>query len=263
MKPTLKVLKIGGNVIENQEILSHFLADFAKLEGPKILVHGGGKAASKLSEKMGIVPNLVNGRRITDAETLEIIVMTYAGKINKKVVSLLQKNGVNSIGLSGADAGIIKAAKRQVRKIDYGYVGDIKKVNADILRQFIDNSLIPVICPISMSEEGQLLNTNADTIASEVAAAMQQYYDTELIYIFEKKGVLASIDDENSVIEHINGDSYFELLEKGVIADGMLPKLKNSFDALKKNVSKVLIGNTSLVTAKKDIHTTITYNNEK
>lgn len=263
MKPNLKVVKIGGNIIENEEVLSHFLIDFSKLEGPKVLVHGGGKAASKLSEKMGVTPNMVNGRRVTDANALEIIIMTYAGKINKKIVSLLQKNVTDAIGLSGADGGIMKAVKRPVRKIDYGFVGDIQSVNADRLNQFIRTGLVPIICPISMTTEGQLLNTNADTIASEVAAAMQAFYETQLIYIFEKKGVLKSIDDEDSVIEHIDGDSYFKLLEEGIIADGMLPKLKNSFDALKKNVSEVLIGNSTLITNKQDKHTTITYQNEE
>ncbi len=261
MISTLKVVKIGGNIIENEVALSHFLEDFSKLEGPKILVHGGGKSASKLSEKMGVKPNMVNGRRITDGDTLDIIVMTYAGKINKKIVSLLQKNNMDAIGLSGADGGIIKAVKRPVRKIDYGFVGDIQSVKAGKLDQFIKAGLTPVICPISMTNEGQLLNTNADTIASEVAAAMTDYYQTQLLYIFEKKGVLRSIDNEDSVIEIIDGDSYWELLDEGIIADGMLPKLKNSFDALKKNVVKVLIGNASLITLKQDKHTTITYNN--
>jgi len=259
MKPTLKVVKIGGNIIEKEDALSHFLSDFSKLKGPKILVHGGGKAASKLSSQMGIKPNMINGRRITDARTLDIIVMTYAGMINKKVVSILQKNNADAIGLSGADAGIIKAVKRPVRKIDYGFVGDIESVNANRINQLLNNDLVPVICPISMTNEGQLLNTNADTIASEVASAMSGLYETELLYIFEKKGVLRSIDDEDSVIPEINGDSYWKLLDEGVIADGMLPKLKNSFDALKKDVSKVLIGNASLITENQDKHTTITY----
>lgn len=257
MKQKLKVVKIGGNIIEDIDALKSFLADFAKLKGPKILVHGGGKSATRLAHKMGLQPKLIDGRRITDADNLEIIVMTYAGSINKKIVAKLQQNECDALGFTGADASIVVANKRPVKTIDYGFVGDVTKVNHDRLKLFLQNGITPVLCAITHDNNGQLLNTNADTIASEVASAMSGSFEVELLYIFEKKGVLKSIENEDDVIRHITQESYSQLLKDGIINDGMLPKMKNCFDALHKKVSTVFIGNATLISDNKDIHTTL------
>ncbi|MFK5974111.1 MAG: acetylglutamate kinase [Flavobacteriaceae bacterium] len=255
---TLSIVKIGGNVIENVTELTKFLISFSLIKGPKILVHGGGKLATQLANKLGVESKLVEGRRITDAETLKIITMVYAGLTNKNIVAKLQANHCNAIGLTGADGDAIQAHKRPVKKIDYGFVGDVDGINTKIISQLLQAGLTPVFCAMTHDGKGQLLNTNADTIASEIAIGMSADYQTNLYYCFEKKGVLMNVSDENSVVEHINKDSYQKLLNDGIIADGMLPKLENCFHALNKNVHKVCIGDISMLDPKANVFTTIT-----
>jgi acetylglutamate kinase len=243
MKPELKIFKIGGGIIDHEADLLEFVRLFSEITGPKILVHGGGKGASEMMANLGLVPRMVKGRRITDAATLDLVTMFYAGKTNKQIVVALQKHGTNALGLSGADANVIQAVKRPVRDIDYGFVGDLSQasVNVAILQQFLALGLTPVFCPINHDGHGQLLNTNADTIAASVAKAMSTHYAVELHFCFEKRGVLADVADERSVITKISLTDYAELKECGVIADGMLPKLENAFDALQFGVDKVII----------------------
>lgn len=255
----LSIVKIGGNVIENKEELSKFLKLFAKLEGHKILVHGGGKKASEILKKMGIQPKMVGGRRITDKESLEVITMVYGGLVNKNIVARLYAHGCNAIGLSGADGDAIRAHKRPVNKIDYGFAGDIDSVNAQTISSLLRAGLVPVFCALTHDGNGQLLNTNADTIASEVAIGLSENYETTLYYCFEKKGVLKDVNDENSVIKHINSKKYKQLLSDDIIADGMLPKMENCFHALNKNVNEVRIGDISMLDAKSDVFTTISF----
>jgi acetylglutamate kinase len=254
---TLKIIKIGGNIIDEPTVLSAFLKDFATLEGPKILVHGGGKLASKMAERLEVPVKLHNGRRITDAETLEIITMVYAGKINKTIIAQLQANQCNAIGLTGSDGNAIISEKRAVNQIDFGFVGDVKAVNTDSLDLLIDNNITPVFCAITHDESGQLLNTNADTIASELAIAFAKNFRTELYYCFEKNGVLRDVSDDDSVIETIDAKYYQKLIEEHIIADGMLPKLTNCFNAIEKNVSKVCVGKPSMLFQSDSIYTTL------
>ena len=253
----LKVVKIGGNVIDDQEALSTFLKDFSQLEGSKILVHGGGKLATRLAEQMNVSVKMIEGRRITDAETLDIITMVYAGKINKNIVAQLQKYNCNAIGFTGADGNSIVSHKREIKAIDYGFVGDVDKVNPEIISVLLDNNVTPVFCAITHDQNGQLLNTNADTIASELAIGLSELYEVELHYCFEKNGVLADINDDNSVVEDINQTNYQELKEEGVIADGMIPKLDNCFHAIEHKVGKVCIGKPEMLFKKNIKHTTI------
>lgn len=242
MYPTLKIVKIGGNVIDDEAALCSFLESFANLESPKILIHGGGKIATTLATKMGVETKMVCGRRITDQASLNVAVMTYAGLLNKNIVALLQKNNCNAIGLSGADAGSILSEKRSVTDIDFGFVGDVQSVGDKNIGKLLKVGFTPVFCAITHNGHGQLFNTNADTIASELAIAMSGIYRTELIYCFEKTGVLFDVTDENSVIENIDSRKYTELKKANIIADGMLPKMENCFHALKKGVDKVIIG---------------------
>lgn len=240
----LTIIKIGGNVIDNAEKLYAFLKAFADLKGNKILVHGGGKMATKLAADMGIEAKMIDGRRVTEIETLRIVTMVYAGLISKNLVAQLQMFGCNAIGLSGADGNLIKAKKRPIKEIDFGFVGDLDQhsIETENLPKLIINGFIPVFSAITHDGEGQLLNTNADTIASAIAVAMSTKYDTSLVYCFEKKGVLVNINDENSVIKEIDPIAYENLKIEGIITDGMLPKLQNAFDAIGKGVKEVFIG---------------------
>lgn len=240
----LHIIKIGGNVIDNSENLHKFLKDFTALEGYKILVHGGGKVATQLSEKLGIEAKMVEGRRITDIETLRIVTMVYGGLINKNIVAQLQRFGNNAIGLTGADGNFIRAKKRPVKTIDYGFVGDIdeKSINPENIGKLLDADFTPVFCAITHDGEGQLLNTNADTIASALAVSLAGLYKTTLIYCFEKKGVLKDIDDEESLIKEIDPTHYEELKQQQIIHSGMLPKLDNAFTAINCGVESVIIG---------------------
>ncbi len=238
------IYKIGGGIIDDAAELSQFLELLAQTAGLKILVHGGGKGASTMMRELGLTPQLINGRRVTDAATLDIVTMFYAGKTNKQVVAELQRCGVNALGLSGADGNVIRGVKRPVKDIDYGYVGDLEpaSVNAGLLQQLLSAGLLPVLCPIIHDGQGQLLNTNADTIASAVAVALAGAYTVKLHYCFEKNGVLRDVADEQSVIPQIDAASYADLKQQGIIADGMLPKLENAFAALQQGVSEVIIG---------------------
>ncbi len=258
MKQKLSIIKIGGNVIEEENQLAKFLSSFSKMEGLKILVHGGGKLATQLAEKLGIQSQLVGGRRITDEESLKVITMVYGGLTNKNIVAQLQANNCNAIGLSGADGNTIQAHKRPVKTIDYGYAGDVDGINVTTINALLTTGLVPVFCAITHNGKGQLLNTNADTIASEIAIGMSGLYETTLYYCFEKKGVLMDVAEENSVVKHINSQSYQELLDQKIIADGMLPKLENCFHALNKNVHKVCIGDISMLQPTTALYTTIT-----
>jgi acetylglutamate kinase len=257
MKQKLSIVKIGGNVLENEIELDQFLLNFSKLEEPKILVHGGGKLATKLATKLGIKSKMTSGRRITDAKSLEVITMVYGGLTNKNIVAKLQALGTNAIGLSGADGNTIQAHKRRVKEIDFGFVGDIDGINSELIDTLVEVKLTPVFCAITHDVKGQLLNTNADTIASELAIGMSHKYDTTLYYCFEKKGVLLNVEDEESVIKHIDTNSYNDLLEQNIIADGMLPKIENCFHALQQSVSKVCIGDISMLQSNATIFTTI------
>lgn len=258
MKPKLSIVKIGGNVIENKTELSKFLRTFANMKGAKILVHGGGKLATDLGNKLGISSQLVNGRRITDAESLKLITMVYAGLVNKNIVAELQSLDCNALGLSGADGDSIKAHKRPVNTIDYGFAGDIDGVNTQTISYLLSGGLTPIFCAMTHDQKGQLLNTNADTIASELAIGLSEVYQTTLFYCFEKKGVLMDINDDDSVIEHIDGASYKNLLAQKAIADGMLPKMENCFHALRHQVYKVCIGNIEMLDPKTKVFTTLT-----
>ena len=243
MREHLIIIKVGGQIVEEEESLRKLLKDFSRIAGGKILVHGGGKSATALAEKLGIKTKIVDGRRITDAETLKIATMVYAGLVNKNIVAGLQALGNNAIGLSGADLDVIRAVKRPVGAIDYGFVGDINWVNAQALSELIDNGAVPVLAPITHDGKGTLLNTNADTIATELARSLCSRYELRLIFCFEKQGVLLNENDEKSVISEINPELFEELKASGAISGGMIPKLENGFNALKQGVSAVVITN--------------------
>jgi acetylglutamate kinase len=247
LKRPLLIIKIGGNVIDDESALNSFLDDFAALGQRKILVHGGGKLATELSQKLGIETKMVEGRRITDSDTIKVVTMTYAGWINKHIVAKLQTKQCNAMGFCGADARIIPAVKRPVCDIDYGWVGDILKDEIDfgLLDIFLQQSLTPVIAPLACDAQGNLLNVNADTIAQVLAEALSRSYHTTLIYCFEKTGVLRNIDDDNSVIGEINLEKAETLKADGTITLGMIPKIDNAFEAIKNGVNSVIIGNAS------------------
>lgn len=260
---TVKIIKIGGNIIEDAVALCDFLQQFTTIEGPKILVHGGGKLATKLASQMNVEVQMVDGRRITNTETLDLITMVYAGKINKNIVAALQQYSCNAIGFSGADGNTIISEKRPVTKIDYGFVGDVVKVNTSVLEILLNQKITPVFCAITHDKNGQLLNTNADTIASELAIGFANKFNTELYYCFEKNGVLLDVNDDDSVIENINLRTYKELKNTKVIADGMLPKLDNCFHAINQQVAKVCIGTSEMLFNKESKHTTIQNENNR
>jgi acetylglutamate kinase len=241
-RASLYIVKIGGNIIDDEAKLSLFLNDFADISGKKILVHGGGKLATRLAEKLGVEQQLVDGRRITDAETLKIVTMVYAGYVNKNIVARLQAANCNAIGLCGADGDSILAHKRSHPVIDYGFVGDVDAINTVLLKSLLDQNISVVFAPITHDQQGQLLNTNADTIAQELAKAMSAEYSVSLIYSFEKSGVLLDADDDSTVIPEINPSYYQQLKAKQKIFAGMLPKLDNAFAALNSGVKQVIIG---------------------
>lgn len=242
-KESLSIIKIGGNVVDNPEALKSFLDDLNKLEGRKLLVHGGGVMASKMAKELGIETKMIDGRRVTDADTLRTVTMVYAGWINKSIVSALQAIGCNAIGLSGADANTIPSVRRSPEPIDFGYVGDPNpnKINDKFISQLVESGLTPVFCAITHDEKGALLNTNADTVANTLAAAMSKSYKTTLYYCFEKEGVLRDIDNPESLIKTITKEEAEALKIEGVIAGGMIPKIDNSFKAIDGGVSEVVI----------------------
>ena len=239
----LFIIKIGGNVLDNAGALDAFLKDFATIKAHTILIHGGGKIATKLGEQLGIAANYHNGRRITDAPTLDLVTMVYGGLVNKQLVAQLQRLGCNAWGVTGADGNLIQATKRPVKDIDYGFVGDIKpeNVNTKLLATLLQQNVVPVFAPLTHAD-GKILNTNADTIASVLAVALGKLYDVRLIFCFEKKGVLRDVNKAESVIRHLPRGLYDQLLPQGVFADGILPKLENAYAALNAGVKEVLIG---------------------
>lgn len=237
----LLVVKIGGNVIDDAGATERFLTAFAALPGKKILVHGGGKVATQMAARLGVETQMVEGRRITDGAMLEVVTMVYGGLVNKNLVAKLQAQGCNAIGLTGADAATILARKREGWAVDYGYAGDIVRVNADALLRLLEGNLVPVFAPLTADAGGQLLNTNADTMASALATALAPACRVSLVYCFEKKGVLSDPIDEESVIAHISFGKYGQLKAEGVVSKGMIPKLDNAFAALRNGVSEVLI----------------------
>lgn len=237
------IVKIGGNVVDDPQALREVLQKFAQLQGYKVLVHGGGKIATQIGEKLGIRARMVEGRRITDADTLEVVTMVYGGLANKKIVAGLQSMGCNAIGLTGADGNLIPAHKRSGAAIDYGFVGDFEPfhINTALLEKLFVLGISPVVAPLTHDQEGSMLNTNADTIASGLAVALAQDFDTTLVYCFEKRGVLTDINDPASLISSMDRKSYADYKSKGIIADGMIPKLDNAFNALDAGVAKVRI----------------------
>ena len=241
MKEKLTVIKVGGKIVEEEATLLQLLNDFAHIEGYKVLVHGGGRSATKIASSLGIESQMVNGRRITDKEMLKVVTMVYGGLVNKNIVAGLQARGVNALGLTGADMNVSKSVKRPVKDIDYGFVGDVKKVNGEFLADIIQKGIVPVMAPLTHDGEGNMLNTNADTIAGETAKALAHYFDVTLVYCFEKKGVLRDENDDDSVIPSIDEPTFKQLVADGVIQGGMIPKLENSFEAINAGVKEVVI----------------------
>ena len=247
----LTLVKVGGAIVENADSLSSLLDKFASIEGHKVLVHGGGRSATRIAERLGLPQQMVAGRRVTDADTLRVVTMVYAGLVNKNIVAQLQARGINALGLTGADMNVISSYRRppkQVRMddgstqtVDYGFVGDIDQVNADLLAELIAKGVVPVMCPIGHDTQGNLLNTNADTIAAEVAKALARNFEVTLVYCFEKRGVLRDADDDDSVISCITQAEFPVLVEQGIVSGGMLPKLENAFDAIRAGVQEVVI----------------------
>ena len=236
------VVKVGGAVVEDEQQLQQLLANFAAIPGKKVLVHGGGRRATKVAASLGIESRMVNGRRITDGPMLEVATMVYGGLVNKNLVARLQAQGVNAIGLTGADIGVIRSHKRPVKDgIDFGFVGDVDKANGQMLSKLIEEGITPVMAPLTHDGEGHILNTNADTIASETAKALAPYYDTTLIFSFEKKGVLRNPDDDDSVIPVITHADFIRYKADGTISGGMLPKIENALGAIDSGVSRVII----------------------
>lgn len=237
----LTIIKVGGKIVEEPDTLAALIADFARIPGLKLLVHGGGRSATRLATQLGIEQKMVDGRRITDADTLRIVTMVYGGLVNKNIVTSLQAEGINAIGLTGADMDIIRSHRRPAGEIDYGFVGDVDRVDAQAIARLLDTGLVPVIAPLSHDGHGSMLNTNADTIASEVARALAPLFDTTLTFCFEKPGVLADENDDSSVIKKIDRATYQQLRDRSIIAGGMIPKLDNAFKALNSGVKEVII----------------------
>jgi acetylglutamate kinase len=241
----LTLVKVGGKIVEEENTLLRLLGDFNAIEGYKMLVHGGGRAATSLAGRLGIESKMANGRRITDMEMLNIVVMVYAGLVNKNTVAGLQALGVNALGLTGADMNLIRSDRRPAGDIDYGYVGDVKEVNAGLLASLIRQGVVPVLAPLTHDGQGCMLNTNADTIAGETARALARHFEVTLVYCFEKKGVLLDEADEDSVIGRLDRQAFKRYVEQGVVQGGMIPKLENAFSAIDAGVSRVVITNAS------------------
>lgn len=246
MKEKITVVKVGGAIVEDEARLSRLLSDFSAIEGRKVLVHGGGRRATAVASRLGIESKMVNGRRITDRDMLEVVTMVYGGLVNKNLVARLQANGVDAIGLTGADIDVIRSHKRPVKDVDYGFVGDVERVDEHKLRTLIEAGITPVMAPLTHDGNGNILNTNADTIAAETAKALAEHYDVTLIFSFEKKGVLSNPGDEDSVIPLITRADFERYVADGTVAGGMLPKLENAFEAISAGVSRV---NITLATA--------------
>lgn len=247
MKEKLTIIKVGGKIVEEPETLARLLADFAKVEGRKLLVHGGGRSATKMAAQLSIETKMVDGRRITDEAMLEVVTMVYGGLVNKRIVAGLQASGVNAVGLTGADMNVVLSHKRPVKTVDYGWVGDVERVDADSIATLIDGGYCPVIAPLTHDGKGNMLNTNADTMAGEMAKAMAGRYDTTLMFCFEKAGVLRDENDDSSVIGEITPEVYAALKADGIVSGGMIPKLDNAFACVEKGVSGVVITRADLI----------------
>ena len=242
MKEKITIVKVGGAVVEDETQLAQLLKDFSAIEGKKVLVHGGGRKATKVAESLGIESKMVNGRRITDAEMLSVVTMVYGGLVNKNRVARLQANGVNALGLTGADMNVIRSHKRPIKDgVDFGFVGDVDTADGKMLSKLIEEGITPVMAPLTHDGQGNILNTNADTIASETAKALAPYYDVTLIFSFEKKGVLRNPDDDDSVIPVITHEDFERYKSDGTISGGMLPKIENALSAIDAGVSRVII----------------------
>ena len=238
---SLTIVKVGGKIVEESASLGRLLSDFSSLKGNKLLVHGGGRSATAVASQLGIESKMVEGRRITDAEMLKVVTMVYGGLVNKTIVAGLQAMDVNALGLTGADMNLMRSDKRPVKEVDYGFVGDVKEVNAGLLSSLIEQGVVPVLAPLTHDKKGSLLNTNADVIAGEAAKALAQYFDVTLVFCFEKKGVLRDETNDDSVIPVITPPLYKRYVEQGIIQGVMMPKLENAFEALRKGVKKVII----------------------
>ena len=241
MRKKITVIKVGGKIVEEEASLTALLDRFAAIDGRKVLIHGGGRSATRIAGLLGIESRMVDGRRITDSETLKVVTMVYGGLVNKNIVAGLQARGVNALGLTGADCNIIKAHKRPVKTIDYGFVGDVECADGDMLSRLIEQGITPIIAPLTHDGKGTMLNTNADTMAAETAKALATVYDTTLIYCFELPGVMRDPEDADSLIATITGESYRALLAEGIISGGMIPKMENAFNAINNGVSRVII----------------------
>ena len=241
MKEKITIIKVGGKIVEEQDSLAALLDRFSAIEGNKVLIHGGGRSATRMAERLGIESRMVGGRRITDSDTLQVVTMVYGGLVNKTIVAQLQARGVNALGLTGADCNIIKAHKRPVGEVDYGFVGDVDKADGLMLSRLIEQGIVPIVAPLTHDGNGNLLNTNADTMAAETAKALSAHYDTRLIYCFEFPGVMRDPDDADSLIPTITRESYRTLLADGIVSGGMIPKIDNAFNAIDNGVGEVII----------------------
>ena len=258
MKEKLTIVKVGGAVVEDEQQLSQLLRDFSAIAGRKVLVHGGGRRATQVAQSLGIESHMVNGRRITDGQMLQVVTMVYGGLVNKNLVARLQANGVNALGLTGADIDVIRSHRRPLKDgIDFGYVGDVDKADGTVLSRLIEMGITPVLAPLTHDGQGQMLNTNADTIAAETAKALAPFYEVTLIYSFEKKGVLRDPHDDDSAIPVITRDDFQRYVADGTVAGGMIPKLENAFQAISEGVARV---NITLATAIDGQHGTMIQN---
>ncbi|MBQ2778994.1 MAG: acetylglutamate kinase [Bacteroidaceae bacterium] len=254
MKKKITVIKVGGKIVEESESLQSLLDRFAAIEGHKVLIHGGGRSATRIAGKLGIESRMVDGRRITDAATLEVVTMVYGGLVNKNIVAGLQARGINALGLTGADCNVLRAHKRQATEVDWGFVGDVDSADGAMLAKLIDEGIVPIMAPLTHDGKGNLLNTNADTIASETAKALAPYFDVTLTYCFEHPGVMRRPDDATSLIPLIDSNSYRELLADGTISGGMIPKIDNAFAALAGGVSRVIITKADAIDGQSGTH---------
>lgn len=247
MKDRLTIVKVGGKIVEEPDTLAALLRDFASIEGFKLLVHGGGRSATKVAASLGVETQMIDGRRVTDAEMLRVVTMVYGGLVNKNIVAGLQGLGIDALGMTGADMNIIRSDRRPVKTVDYGFVGDVKEVNGEAIASLVRSGVVPVIAPLTHDGKGSLLNTNADTMAGETAKGLAEYFDVHLVFCFEKNGVLRDENDDDSVISEIDSASYAQLKEQGIVSGGMIPKLDNAFDAIESGVSEVIITKASSI----------------
>lgn len=253
----ITIIKVGGKIVEEKESLDKLLGLFSAIKGNKVLIHGGGRSATRIAEQLGIESHMVNGRRITDESTLHVVTMVYAGLVNKNIVAGLQARGINALGLTGADANVMLAHKRPVKEIDWGFVGDVEKTDGTMLAKLIREGIVPVMAPLTHDGKGNLLNTNADTIAAETAKSLSPFFDVTLSYCFEYPGVMRNPDDTGSVIPHIDSVSYQKLLSDGTISGGMIPKIENAFDALHNGVKEVIITKADAIDSTHGTHITL------